>query len=102
MSDPRVEQESVEFLAGLTLAGIGDIPRELAIKVARDLLDARRERDEAIKVIKLLVERAAQVIGTHPIWTNENTNTGVVEAALGYLEQLMGDRKAARAAEKEG
>ena len=90
-----------ERMNGERLCYLASMARWTEVKeMALDLLDARRERDEAIEAIKLLVERAAHIIGTHPTWTNENTNTGVVEAALGYLEQLM--RETARAAAKEG
>jgi hypothetical protein len=91
----RVSSHACARIAKL-LSGHTKLERDLA----GDLLDARAERNEAIEAIKLLVERAAHIIGTHPTWTNENTNTGVVEAALGYLEQLM--RETARAAAKEG
>ena len=91
----RVSSHACARVARL-LSGHTKLERNLA----GDLLDARAEWNEAIEAIKLLVERAAHIIGTHPTWTNENTNTGVVEAALGYLERFMSD--AARAAEGDG
>ena len=72
--------------------------RELG-QAKMDVVKLRRELDEAIEAIKLLVERAARIIGTPQFFTNENTNTGIVEAALGYLERLMSD--AARAVTEE-